>query len=151
MSINGILKCAVLGLFALVATTGCGSSSGLERIFVEGAASYRGKPLEKGEIRFVPIQGTKGPANTAQISEGRYRIIERGGVPAGMYRVEIQAFRAIPNAKPYTQDQADGRWDIKAGDIPEEQFLPIQFNRTSKLEVLIDAGGSEVTKDFDLK
>ena len=85
------------------------------------------------------------------IGQGQYRITARGGVPVGTHRVEVQAFRPIPGAKPYTEEEADGEWDIQPGDLPKEQFLPAKYNRASTMEVTIESGQRAVTKDFDLQ
>jgi len=141
-----ILAVALHGMAA-----GCGSDSGLKEATVNGQVTYQGQPIEEGEIRFVPIKGTKGPASLGTINQGQYTITARGGVPVGSHRVEIVAYRPIPGAKPYTEEQADGQWDIRPGDLPKEQFLPEQYNRKSTLEVTIEPDSGRVTQDFDLR
>ena len=135
-------------IFGTVA--GCSPADGLEEVVISGRVTYQGKPVEEGRIRFVPIKGTKGPANLETISEGQYSVTARGGVPVGTHRVEIQAYQPIPGARPYTEDQADGEFDIKPGDLPKRQVLPDRYNRRSTLEVTIEPGSGSVTRDFDL-
>ena len=142
---------AAAACMALAMVAGCNSSGDLEKIVVSGRVSYQGMPVEEGEIRFAPIKGTKGPASIEVIGQGQYRITARGGVPVGTHRVEVQAFRPIPGAKPYTEEQADGELDIQPGDLPKEQFLPATYNRASTMEVTIEPGQRAVTKDFDLQ
>ena len=36
--------------------------------------TYQGKPLEKGQIRFVPAPGTRAPPSGGFIIDGRYTI-----------------------------------------------------------------------------
>ena len=149
------LKLSVLGFIAMgtaaATVVGCSSAGGLEEAAVHGRVTYQGKPVEKGKIRFVPVKGTKGPANFGMINQGQYSVTARGGVTVGTHRVEIQAYRPAPGARPYTEEQADGQIDIKPGDLPEEQFLPDQYNRKSTLEITIDPGSGSLTKDFDLR
>jgi hypothetical protein len=139
-----VLSCAIL------AACGCGTRSGLEKVIVSGKISYRGEPIQEGEIRFTPIKGTRGMANITYINRGEYRFTGRGGVQVGTFRVEVLSYRPIPGAKPYTAEQADGRPEIKVGEIPTEQFLPPEYNKKSTLEVTIDSESDEITRDFNL-
>ncbi len=72
----------------LPVVVGC-ENSGKRVIY--GKVTYGGQPVEFGQVCFVPIEGTKGPLNAAMIIDGQYRIEARGGVPAGIYRVEVAA------------------------------------------------------------
>jgi hypothetical protein len=76
---------AALGV-ALAA--GCGGDDLSTRV-VSGKVTVGGQPIEAGQIRFVPIRSTSGPASLGQIVGGQYRIEARGGVPVGTHRVEI--------------------------------------------------------------
>ncbi len=40
---------------------GCGSSGGLEKVIVSGNVSFKGQPVENGDIFFYPMPGTRGP------------------------------------------------------------------------------------------
>jgi hypothetical protein len=137
-------------LLALGIVAGCGRGGGLDKSIVEGKVSYQGTPLTDGQIRLNPKAGTKGPASVAFIENGRFRFTARGGVQSGTYQVEVLSYRPIPGAKPYTAEQADGHPEIKVGDIPREQFIPPKYNTKSTLDVTIEAGSGEITKDFDL-
>jgi hypothetical protein len=44
-------------------------------------------------VRLVPIEGTPGSANAAQIVDGQYRIEGCGGVTAGKHRIEVTAMK----------------------------------------------------------
>ncbi len=80
----------VLGLALCLALVGCGSDR-LSVGEVHGAVTAGGQKVETGTVRFVPIDGTKGPATTARIQNGEYRADARGGVPLGKHRVEVAA------------------------------------------------------------
>ncbi|MBN1393691.1 MAG: hypothetical protein JW959_01480 [Pirellulales bacterium] len=69
---------------------GCGRE-GLSSKIVEGAVTCGGEKVESGQIRFVPVEGTRGSTNVSAIRDGHYRIEARGGVPLGRYRVEVVA------------------------------------------------------------
>lgn len=142
---------AFAALWMVMTVAGCGGSSGgIDKVAVGGTVTYQGKPLEDGEIRLVPIKDTKGPACVAIISRGGYAIMARGGVPVGTHRVEIKAYLPIPGAKPYTAEQADGQWDIKAGDLPKRQILPDKYNQQSTLELVVEPGAENAIRNFDL-
>ena len=78
-------------MLVLVAICGCGKS-GLEKMPVRGTVTFNRQPVADGDIRFVPIEGTKGPTSIGNIVTGQYTIEARGGVPAGKHRVEIRIF-----------------------------------------------------------
>ena len=135
MEIRGIL---LLGLGLLL---GCGHGSEIQRVIVAGKVSYQGQPIADGSILFVPARGTKGPQAGAQIADGAYRVTAGGGVPVGMHRVEIQAYRAATGTnRPAPLQDRQGK----------QQYLPEQYNYKSTLEATIDSTG-EQTRDFDLK
>ncbi len=75
-----------------VVCSGCGST-GVPSKELQGTVTFQGEPVEQGTIRFVPVDGTPGPACVGQISRGKYCIKSRGGVPLGSHRVEINAQR----------------------------------------------------------
>ena len=54
---------AVLIGTALLAISGCTKKSDLEVVEVFGTVTYGGEPIERGQIRFVPRPGTKGPTS----------------------------------------------------------------------------------------
>ena len=75
-------------------SVGCGKGSNLQRKIIEGDVTCDGQKVAAGTVRFVPVGETKGPVTVAIIIDGHYRTFNRGGVPLGKYRVEIQARRA---------------------------------------------------------
>ena len=83
---------ALMLLSACLVPAGC-SDGGLESKIVFGKVTCGGEPVPMGHVRFVPIEGTPGPASTGTIVDGQYRIEARGGVPVGKHRVEVLAQR----------------------------------------------------------
>lgn len=130
-----------VGLLILIATaTGCGYRSNLERVYVSGKASYAGKPIEIGQIRFIPTESTRAPITVENIRDGAYATGTSGGVPVGTYRVEIKMFDSeeYQNA-PRTP-----------GAAAPKQHLPDKYNRDSELTMKIDSGSGSVERDFTL-
>jgi len=123
----------------LIMIGGCSASSGPEKVIVQGAVTFAGKPVANGEVLFYPIDGTPGSVSGGPIKEGQYTAKGRGGVPVGKHRVEIRAFR--PPSRPGQGDTA-----IEGG--PAEQYLPQKYNAYSELTCDIDA--SSATQDFNL-
>jgi hypothetical protein len=128
-----------LGL-ALVAVhlAGCGSSDGLTRVVVEGNVKLNGSPVEKGQIRFIPQIGTKGPVYLQDIVDGKYVCDRAGGVPVGQHRVEILAWDpSVPFPK-------------GPGAPTPKQLAPEKYNVKSELTMTLDDSTNTVVKDFDL-
>ena len=129
----------VAGLvLAFAAAAGCGRG-GPERSVVTGMVAIDGRPIEMGEIRFIPIKGTNTPMWSAEIIDGRYRAFGKGGVPAGTHRIEFYA---------YVREDVDGADGLEICRI--RQLLPAQFNVQSSYEITIEPGAPKVTKDFNL-
>ena len=130
---------------ALLLLTGCGDS-GRDKAIVSGNVSYHGEPVRDGRIRFVPIEGTKGPASGAVIQDGSYAAKAIGGVPLGKLRVEIKAYR-----KPASESPREGRNgpDLAFKAEAFVQYLPPKYNHQSELTITLETGG-EQTRDFEL-
>ncbi len=84
---------------------GCGHRSSLDRKVISGTITLDGEKVPRGLVRFVPIEGTRGPATSARIFEGEYRATNRGGVPFGKHRVEIIAQRPTGEKKEISPGQ----------------------------------------------
>jgi hypothetical protein len=83
------LLAGALGLACLV-PTGCGQK-GLPAKVLCGSVSCDGEMAPAGQISFVPVEDAPGPTCAAFIVNGQYRIEERGGVPLGKHRVQVDA------------------------------------------------------------
>ena len=140
---NPITRFHYLLLVALVLLSGCGDS-GLDKVIVSGKVSYQGEPVQDGLLRFVPVEGTKGPASGAVIRDGAYTAKAIGGVPLGKLRVEIRAFR-----KPANAPRREGP-DLAFRPEARKQYLPPKYNLQSELTVTLDSTGQQ-TRDFDLQ
>jgi hypothetical protein len=125
---------------ALVAghLVGCGSSDGLTRVIVKGDVRLNGSPVEKGQIRFIPQVGSKGPVYLQDILDGKYVCDRAGGVPVGQHRIEILAWDpSVPFPK-------------GPGAPTPKQLAPEKYNVKSELTITLDDATNPVVKDFDL-
>src|SRR5689334_11757673 len=111
-------------LIAIALTVGCSKSDRLERVLVSGAVTYKGQPVEKGQIRFIPADGTKGPVTVDPIDQGQYTTKNTSGVPVGTHRVEILGYDAKQYASAGTGP----------GAPPVPQLLPKKYNLQSELK-----------------
>jgi hypothetical protein len=88
--LRGLTRCAlVVGTALLALAVGCGKG-GPTRNAISGTVQLDGKPLDKGAIRFSPIEGTKGPIVGGTIENGRYQLSKAVGPMEGRHRVEIK-------------------------------------------------------------
>ena len=116
---------------------GCGPS-GPERVVVTGTVSYNGRPVADGRINFVPTEKSAVPMSGAVIQNGRYRADAKGGVPVGTHKIQIEA---------YGGSLAPGQV-LKPGTRP--QYLPGKFNVDSQMEITIEPGSSEATRNIEM-
>lgn len=130
----------------VVAVAGCGRD-GPERTPVVGRVTYRSEPVKTGEIRFLPIKDTKTPMWGASIVGGQYAADGNGGVPVGVHKVEIIAWREKAVA---SQSSANLPPGLHVGKAPQEQYLPAKYNSQSELEITIEPGSGKIVRDFAL-
>jgi hypothetical protein len=133
------IACYVL-LAIMLAIGGCSKSVGRQSL--EGTVTFDGKPLEKGQITFVPQGDTKGPTAGAEIVGGKFAIPAAGGTFTGKFRVEITASRSSGKK---VADRTTG----KPVDV-YEQFIPKKYNVETQLTADV-AGGEENRLEFALK
>ncbi|HVT30608.1 MAG TPA: hypothetical protein VHE81_21550 [Lacipirellulaceae bacterium] len=108
---------------------------------MSGNASYCDKPIEMGQIRFIPIDSTRGPITIEQIRDGRYATDTSGGVPVGTHRVELRMYDPEEyKSAPRT-----------AGYAAVKQLLPKKYNSESTLTLNVDPGSRSIEHDFLLK
>jgi hypothetical protein len=79
---------ASLIVLLLATVAGCGSS-GPPRGAIEGQVTIGGVPLKSGRIMFTPLPPAEGPAASAAIVDGKYRIEQAEGPVVGDHRVAI--------------------------------------------------------------
>jgi len=67
----------------------------------------------------------------------------RGGVAVGTHSIQITAHRPDPRAN-------DKSRSPYAADLPPVQYLPDKYNVNTDMELAIEPGSSELTKNFEL-
>jgi hypothetical protein len=126
--------CCLAGCFLLF--SGCGKPGPS----VIGTVLLDGDPLPSGRIRFVPVEGTRGPDAGAVIEEGKYSVGK--GLTVGKYRVEIHGVKESTVRK--ERDPI-----IPVHLIPAAmEAVPTAYNAKSQLIRAVEAGAN--TLDFDL-
>lgn len=131
-------------LVVLVAAlaAGCGGSEeGPVRAAVRGQVSLDGQPLESGMIRFVPAEGTTGPAAVAAIVDGHFELTDEEGPIVGDHRVEIEATDYTAFAIDDEQAFAKSFRENRGKPLPPNP-VPETYNRRSTLTASISADQS---------
>jgi hypothetical protein len=123
-----------------LAASGCGRQAGIERVLVSGSVSFKGQPLGKGQIRFIPTENTPGPMTIEPIEAGEYSTSKTGGVPVGTHRVEILGY----------DPEVYANAPRGPGSPPIPQLLPRKYNRASELTAKLEPGKDSETLDFNL-
>lgn len=140
---RNVVALCLAAILSVSLSTGCGET-GPERVIVSGMVTYNGRPLPTGMILFVPTADSSVPASGASIVEGQYKVGSRGGAAVGSYRVQIEAFREKSGNEPGTVSR-----DVHRGK-QIDQYLPARYNARTELQVTVESGKRELTRDFDL-
>jgi len=82
------LPCVLLAGWCVLGA-GCSGEDGPRRVPVHGKATLDGAPVENASISFLPADGLHGPAATAVIRAGEYRLGAEDGPVAGAHRVVV--------------------------------------------------------------
>lgn len=132
---------ALVFLIVAVTLAGC-AASGPERHKVSGSVQFRGRPLEKGLISFVPEDPARGEFATLPINGGKYETPASNGLLAGKYKVLISS--PAGEMKPPGPDDPPGISGI------QKDLIPARYNEKSDLTREVKAGDPNVF-DFELK
>jgi len=103
-----------------------------------------GQPLAKGRILFVPVAPNKGPATSALVDAGTYRIPKNEGPVAGKNRVEVEADLNLG----FSLDD-EAAFAKRGGKPLPPNSVPPQFNRESQLVAEVKPG-AENTFDVSI-
>ena len=124
-----------LFLMLLAVAAGCGQK-GPPRAAIEGLVTVSGQPLAAGRILFTPQPPTEGPASSARIVGGRYRLARSEGPVIGQNRVQVEADLELGFA---LDDEAAF---AKRGKPLPPNPIPPAFNTNSTLAVSVEADKS---------
>lgn len=116
----------------LLLAAGC-SESGPPRAGIAGQVVVGGKPLAAGRILFLPMAPTEGPAASAGIVNGEYRLTAEEGPAVGRNRVEVEA--DLPLGFAIDDEQAYAR---RGGKRLPPQPISAQYNRNSQLVAQVE-------------
>lgn len=129
-----------------VALCGCGGRGARElpRAAVTGTVTLDGKPLGKGVIRFVPLEGTPGPKTSAMISQGQFSAEQAHGPVVGKHRIEIESTDdggyALDDEEAFQKLRASGTRRIGAVRVPA-----VYNSRSTLTETVAPEGPNEFT------
>src|SRR5579883_2480231 len=133
MRLVSILK--ILGALAAVALAGgCGDSYG-GRCAVSGTIMFQGKPLDHGQITFVPTSPGLATQAGTDIRAGRYAIARAKGLVPGKYRVIISSGDGVTPADP------SGGPPGPSGNFSSKERIPSAYNTGSRQEVEVTKQG----------
>jgi hypothetical protein len=147
------LSAAVL----LLLLAGCGDSTGLAKRYpVSGKVTYKGAPLARGNINFIPTGTTPADrAATATIENGYYNLTtatENDGAFPGTYTVTITSTNVdLTEVKANQQGGAGRQGDVVRASRNAKSLIPTkyEFPDQSGLKAEVKPGSNSV--DFALK
>ena len=143
-----------LSLGCLLALAGCGTDDGVGKRFkVTGKVTYKGSPLSKGTINFIPDDQGKGrPAAGVISADGTYTLGTQAGEDgalAGKYKISIASndvdasATGIP-AKGGSQDQ------VTVGKARGKSLIPVKYTGTDSSGLSAEVGSGKTSFNFDL-
>jgi hypothetical protein len=111
----------------------CGGSKEFATVPAKGTVTYKGQPLEKGQIQLLPDNG---PAAVGLIENGKFVLgtnADGDGSPPGKYRVTIFSYKETKS---------------RFGETTSKSVIPNRYANpdTSGLVVEIPEGGNEAIK-----
>jgi hypothetical protein len=118
-------RAGVLLFAAVLLAAGC--SRGPRTYPVSGTVTLDGKPLDDGNIYFLPLDPNVS-ADAGKIEGGAFRFEAR----EGKVRVEIRASREVPGKR------------SPMGNIRKEEYIPARYNRESTLQAEVRPSGENV-------
>ena len=110
------IRASLLAAVMAASAPGCGDDTGLAKRYpVSGTVTYKGQPVEKGRISFIPAT-PEGRSAAGQVEGGRYSLTTMspgdGAIP-GKYKVTVLAqeiddseLKAIAKGGQYHHDKA---------------------------------------------
>lgn len=126
---------------AVLALAGCGGGDALQRQAVSGTVTFKGQPLDKGTITFLPADPqAKASPGGATIANGQFSLPAAQGLAPSKYRVQISS--PVGGVEPGA-GEAPGESEKLA-----EERIPASWNTESKHEITVEKGGAN---KFDFK
>jgi hypothetical protein len=143
-------------LLLLLSFSGCSNNNPQGRVPIRGEVTLDGNPLEKGEISFRSVEGSKPLVATgAQIKDGKFSLQAKDGlIPEQTYLVQFRSIEVIPpdehneSAKP----QVSGAGHSAVGGfalVKTRNLLPNKYDTPLKDPITATKKSPNVFK-FDL-
>jgi hypothetical protein len=126
-------------LAAIVILVGCDNSNNNLAV-VQGTIKFDGKPIEKGSIGFVPVDGATGTAG-GEIRNGQYSV----KVPLGLMKVYVGGVPKVVGMKEVKEGPGG-----KGGPITVES-IPKKYSDQQETELRLEVKSGANQKDWDLK
>ena len=99
--------------------------------------TYKGKPLEKGTIQFIPENGR--PASGA-ITNGHFVLttnVEGDGAAPGIHGVGVTAYEEVPAKKPGQEPTTKSQLPAKYA-LPADSDIKVEIPASGKKDIQID-------------
>ncbi|PQO31640.1 hypothetical protein [Blastopirellula marina] len=128
-----VTNIAILGL---ILAGGCGSDPPSKGQVVTGEVIVSGQPLKRGLIIFQPIEGTAGPAATADVVEGHFATTVQMGPWPGKFLVKIESIP--PEIAAIAAGKSPHPGQLESSEPHRE--IDAQFNRKSQITIEVIAG-----------
>ncbi len=99
------------------------SSDGIATVPVAGTVTYKGQPLENGQIQFLPVDG---PAAVGSIENGKFTLSTNAvsnGAPPGKYRVTVFSYKETPT---------------KFGESTTKSVVPTKYTNPDTSGLVVD-------------
>ncbi len=124
----------------MLALSGCTDAN--PRLEVKGTVTFKGAPLEHGNIQFLTTVGSPGAAAGSIIKNGAYNVPRDHGLEPGTYRVLISS--SVP------VKVAPAGWP--AGEtLPNVERIPAEFSSFERSKVQCEVKPpSPVVLDFTI-
>ncbi len=135
-----------------VLLAGCGSDNKLGTIPIRGAVTYKGKPLTKGIVNYLPAGGGGRAASGPIAPDGTFVLTtqtQHDGVVKGDYQIVIYSYDENPE-EPQTREERERLGSSGAGKL--KSLIPEKYTKasTSGLTDRVDDNHSGF-KQIDLK
>jgi len=134
---------------------GCGDQSGLAKRYpVTGRVTYKGEPVEKGTISFIPVQAD-GRAAAGEITNGSYSLTTstpNDGALPGSYKVTVVS-KELDTTK--LKEVAKGGQFHHDADFAKatknaKSLIPARFSLADTSDLKADVEAKSNTKNFEL-
>jgi hypothetical protein len=139
--------------FAVLAgVSGCGEDDGIGRRYpVSGKVTYKGEPVTKGTVGFVPMDSSGRAANGEIQSDGSYTLTThapRDGALPGKYRVSVSAVEVDTSV---TKNKPGGMYRVDLlAKAPRKVLVPLKYGDPNQSGLTAEVKPESNTQDFKL-